>query len=777
MLNSKITCSSEEINKNLFNKICSTKFYDMFLNYDLNKHVAYLNSENQITLNFKILMNNNRFKKEFANGYMKLYYDNVTINKIVEYNAFYPETFYYVWEIFNNFNIINSKMNKFLIIDDNEISKGHLEALMKYCENNFRYENNEYIRIPLYKSKLTYQDKKFISVYCNHKVYDFGNYDNNMYLKIHQYFKDNKFDFVIATSKDLIKNIISLVAIKQHGNAIFYIDDFINQSNDNIISIISVLFENVYVYKSDIQDALDVSCWIILMNYNCDKNILDVIKMNYNCDKNVHKVNKVNNINNTNIEKIRNDYTLKYIDELLNLYSHTKINDNNDNNYNNDNNDNNDITQNYNTIANIDKSITWAQKNNLIVKNTNNKPILDENNEYVMYNFDCINHDYDLNKVCIDYHTIKNDQLHTIKRNLNKYKRLIDTKEQCVYNNYDKDIIDWAKLTNCIDLYKNLKKIVMWKCNAEVVNNTWLKIYEIIKNENLIDHNSTKFKSFHLCETTGSSIFALNHYIKTQTNIKLFDWRAQCQSYNDNFIGKYDLWDMFPEKWLLNNDGCAYLENINTINNYVNSKCLQNIDLIICDGNIKTPPNKFNEQEGYSSYAIYTQIYTMLHILPQNGNTIIKMFVPLAESMTISILYLLYNFFDKVSLTKPASSHPASSEIYCVCKTYRGFHSIPNNIKNKLHKLYVNYDVNNSIFPTETINEIFVDKMVKFSKLLSEKQIDSIKRSLYLRNIYYYDYDIQNELSIQKEESVNKWILINNVKQIKQNDKIVNFRA
>lgn len=751
MLNNEISPFDGQY-KSKFNKIYSVKFYDKFTKCNINKKVAFENNDyNRIVPNLKMLINDNKFKQKVINGYVKLYYNNIIIKKVIEYDAFYPETFYYVWEIINKFNIIDDQMNKYLVIDDGvvinnkqkkiNVSQGHLEALIKYCEDNFKYEKNEYIRIPLNKSFLNEQDKKFISVYNNHKTYDFMDYNDNTYNKVYEYFKDKnkKFNFVIATSTKLVRNMISLVTLKQNGNAIFYIDDFIDQTNDQIINILSTLFKKISLYQPIIQDKLDTSCWLILENYTNDNDILNIIKPM------IFKQNVTNiTVINTNISKVRDWYISNYIDKLLTLYSKTKLK--------------NDIYNQHQNVIFFHSphflDVKWGKKYKLMTKDMydiNNIQIL--NYDYVAYR---IEYDQSESYNSTEYYC---EKLHSIKRKLNEYKRLINTKEQCVYNNYDEDIIDWNKLENCINLHKNLKKIITWKCNAESINNTWLQFYEIITHENLIDHNINKFKSVHLCETTGSFVFALNHYIKTQTNIKTFEWYAHSQSYNNDFIGKYDLYNMFPENWLI--DNCD-LKKINTINNYINNTHLHNINLITC--------NNITFQE----FITYAQIYAMLNILPKGGIAIIKMFIPFTETIVISLLYLLSGIFSNVKLVKPITSYQDNSEVYCVCNTYHGFNSIEQNIKDKLYQLYINYDVNGSIF--DIINPNFMNNLSKISDSLSDKQINSIKRSLYLRDIYYHDYDIQNELSVEKEECNNKWINENNIKKIKELDKIIYYQ-
>jgi 23S rRNA U2552 (ribose-2'-O)-methylase RlmE/FtsJ len=737
MINNKISTSIEYPNR--LQKLYSSKLYQKFIEHEINKETAYQNNEyNMIVPNLKILPTDNKFKHKIINGYSKMFYKNNLIEKVIEYCAFYPETFYYVWEILNNFNLVNHQTKKIMFVDndinDNFMtSLGHLEAVIKYCEDNFNYEKNEYIRVPLNKCKYTIRDKKFASVYSNHQVYDFTMY-NNIDNKIYEYFKNSDFDLIVNYTYD-IKMLYSILKLKEGGCALLYIDDFMNTKNDNIISTLSNHFKTSYIYQPVIQDKLDTSCWLILIEYNNTLN-LDVIK----------NITIGNNI----INKIRYAYIIKYIDELLNLYSKTKLKTNEENDINTD----------------YDKLKIWAHNNNLILKHTNDTNFKKyKSMTYIGYDLITENN----NKMS---YTTGKIILHKIKRKLNEYKRIIDTKEQYVNNNCDDDIIDWNKLTDCIDLNKNLRKIISWKCNSEMVNNTWLKFYEILSHENIIDVKYDTFKSMHLCENTGSFIFSLNHYIKTKTNIKSFEWYAHCNSYKNDFNCKYDLLEIFPNNWLINNNPGDNLGNISTIRKYLNDTRLTNINLVTCDGSIHIPSNKFNEQESYVSYVIFTQIYTMLHILNKNGNAIIKMFLPFADSMTLSMLFLLYNSFNNVRIVKPSSSHSSSSEIYCICKKYCGISLINDNIKNKMAVLYNNYTVTDSIYNDNDIDGAFIDSITKISEKLCLKQISSIERSLYLRNVYYYDYDIQNNISIEKEEYYNNWIIENKIECIENNLKI-----
>src|SRR5208282_4704225 len=63
--------------------------------------------------------------------------------------------------------------------------------------------------------------------------------------------------------------------------------------------------------------------------------------------------------------------------------------------------------------------------------------------------------------------------------------------------------------------------------NTKRISQAWLKMYEVLTNFDLISKDGKTFKSFHLCEAPGNFISAINHYIKTNTTIKDFDWTAQ----------------------------------------------------------------------------------------------------------------------------------------------------------------------------------------------------------------------------------------------------------
>jgi hypothetical protein len=312
------------------------------------------------------------------------------------------------------------------------------------------------------------------------------------------------------------------------------------------------------------------------------------------------------------------------------------------------------------------------------------------------------------------------------------------------------------KLILDTDLNRNLKKIVVWKFNTELVNDSWLKFYEILAHENLVSHNLTKFKSFHIHETTGAQIFALNHYIVTHTNIKSFEWLAECQNYDVDFVGKYDLYELFPTRW------------VNTKGNLISSEtCLKDVrlnslDLIICETKLTT---EFERD-------LLHMIFTVLQILPKNKSFIIKMFIPITDPTVISTIYLLTRFFKTVKMVKPTSSSLNSSELFCICKNYTGYENIDMTVKNRLNN-QLNKASQTDQSVEITVNKTFFDNIVKINELFVDKQINFINELLFFRKHYYCDYDLQKNVTSMKDNFISNWCLENDIKPISREKKIL----
>lgn len=93
-------------------------------------------------------------------------------------------------------------------------------------------------------------------------------------------------------------------------------------------------------------------------------------------------------------------------------------------------------------------------------------------------------------------------------------------------------------------------------------------------------------------------------------------------------------------------------------------------DLVTADGGFDYSMD-FNNQEQMSVKLIFSEIITALATNRVGGHFVLKIFDIYME-LTAKMLYLLGNYYDRVTVTKPFTSRPANSEKYVVAKGFRG---------------------------------------------------------------------------------------------------------
>lgn len=433
----------------------------------------------------------------------------------------------------------------------------------------------------------------------------------------------------------------------------------------------------------------------------------------------------------------------------------------------------------------LSKSIQWCKKYDLEVKHK----YLETFENYKQY---IINESYTVRNVIIhkfvqdrddtlppikrigydESHVFTYNKLLEKKRRLNLYKRAIDTR------NPDK----WRKVTYTIKLYETLKKYLMKEYGAgdPKVTNAWIKMYEILNSFNLIDKDKDTLRTFHTCEAPGSFMSAINHYLKTQTNVKTFDWYANSlnpyneenkRKYGTLFGDAYGIISNFKNRWLFGPQGTGDITSVENIRHYANHPKLQNIDLFTSDCGLGLSNKEFNEQEKILSILNYSQIMICLSVLPKGKHCILKAFIPLAESVTVSLLYLMYCVFDRLYVCKPVTSRPGSSEVYIIGKEYKG---ISKDYLERLYKILENYDPHKSIFKREDIPESFMAQVMSCSETFVNQQVDTISRSFF----YYDNYDDIKKKHLPIIEKATRkrnkeWTKKFRFKSVKREDKLI----
>ncbi|KAI8085975.1 FtsJ-like methyltransferase-domain-containing protein [Halteromyces radiatus] len=154
------------------------------------------------------------------------------------------------------------------------------------------------------------------------------------------------------------------------------------------------------------------------------------------------------------------------------------------------------------------------------------------------------------------------------------------------------------------------------------------------------------------------------------------------------------------------------------------------VDLVVADGE-ENNDGKDGKLESLNKQLILCQVITMLTCLKQGGTFVCKMF-DMFEEFTADVVWLLYQLFEGVCITKPLTSEPSSSERFLICKKLRYQH--PTKLIDAL--LAVNDELNNkegqvdSFVPRQILekDQVFIDyvKMRNMKFLL--KQIDALEQ-------------------------------------------------
>ncbi|KAI9277253.1 FtsJ-like methyltransferase-domain-containing protein [Phascolomyces articulosus] len=95
----------------------------------------------------------------------------------------------------------------------------------------------------------------------------------------------------------------------------------------------------------------------------------------------------------------------------------------------------------------------------------------------------------------------------------------------------------------------------------------------------------------------------------------------------------------------------------------------QGVDLAVADGGFDFKGQE-QQQEYVTRRLLLCEIITMLTCLKQGGTFVCKIF-DINEEFTANMLWVLYQLFDMICITKPLSSRPTNSERYIVCKGLR----------------------------------------------------------------------------------------------------------
>jgi 23S rRNA U2552 (ribose-2'-O)-methylase RlmE/FtsJ len=338
------------------------------------------------------------------------------------------------------------------------------------------------------------------------------------------------------------------------------------------------------------------------------------------------------------------------------------------------------------------------------------------------------------------------------------------------------DSYAYSTVSNTIYLM-TFKSKVEETFNTTYCTNAWLKCYEILSKEKLIEYicktNGSKdgISYFGNAELPGNFILAVHHYCKTvlSNSRKNFVLRWCANSYLDSISStstsdsNYYLDDMYgilknnPDKWAMRvggfNGDILEAKNVDRLVAFTNEQLSTNpstssgsasgsVDLYTSDAGISLEWDEFNQQEEIEFRLKLAEFLVGLKTLRENGCMVVKLYT-IFESRTIKVLQVVSEQFEKAKIVKPMTSKPANSEVYfvgigfkpdydAIQKLFADFGNVADSDKSEPSYTFID---------SIEIKPAFVASIGKIvKKIYIDQQVPEIERNLYYFTKYFHSF-------------------------------------
>ena len=322
-----------------------------------------------------------------------------------------------------------------------------------------------------------------------------------------------------------------------------------------------------------------------------------------------------------------------------------------------------------------------------------------------------------------------NEELNNVKNKINKY--------------YENNCILWDKLkkfsneyefiySSSCNSYKNISTIYP-------ISRSYFKLWEIIHDfKYLINFNNNEsFKSAHIAEGPGGFIECIYKYINSYFDknifpkVKIFGLTLLSDNSNiPNWKIKKNIINTFDIE-LNNKEQCdGNLYSLSNINIFLKNIGENSCNLITCDGGFDFSYN-YNEQEENFIFFFISEIYMILKLLKNGGNSIIKIY-DIYSKNSIKLIYILSLFFNNIYILKPFTSRPANSEKYILCNHYNNNNDdikLSNIIEN-LKKIIIEKKLELLENDNISIPYNFLKEIYNYNKWYTNRQIKYINKTI-----------------------------------------------
>ena len=720
---------------------------------------------------------------EFRKIAQKIYTYPLLYNPIS--SAFIPD---YAFCIDNDKYLIDRK--KILILG---YGINNDEALLYYYTQKNKFNDVTYHIYPIFFNNLPSEDifKKYsqmlLKYYSGENIAYHDTRDNpimcNNYENIIDLFKDAELDLIIFDFRlfqsERIDNffldiyhfssvLITLNILQKGGHYIFRLKDYSEVYVLQIITFLSKYFTKIFIYNDKIRVPKYYRVCCIDYVGKIDKSDIEILnsvmirwnKLNPECgSKNIPKeiITNLFSFENENpdLKKKLDLFQIKAnksIDKLIQIYE-TKLKDIKNLSV-------DEMLQYhlYNNEVNLKRSIYMAKLYNLklkpdILAKAKSLPkqiqllelfIVPINIFILVTNKNNINDNIGINKNLIT----DINPLISIKEKLNLYKIGIDSR----------NTKKWEQVTRNLNISQGIIQNINNNYHIDV-SRGFCKMYEIYTTFNLVKKSQTELCTLHICEAPGHFINATNYYLKTFWPEIKHRWDANSLNpthNNSSGIGDvYGIIKNYPDRWHWGYDKSGDITKKSTIDYFYDKKngFAESIDIFTSDCGIgaETRSDYYN-QENQIAQINCSQILIALITTRIKGSAVFKLFVPVTKPITISLIYLLSNFFTDVSIFKPTTSSGTNNEIYIIAMDKKVHLDINS------YNLISNFIINNfdaETYLVKSIDSNFIDQLAHISNKITDLQIENL-RVIYA--IYDKPYSITNdELAKIKYEYYLKW--------------------
>lgn len=364
-------------------------------------------------------------------------------------------------------------------------------------------------------------------------------------------------------------------------------------------------------------------------------------------------------------------------------------------------------------------------------------------------------------------------------------KELNYTQSSLVDNNINKirlvDVIINNFKTFTIPIKKYLLNPPLFVEHYEILNKYISSLKKINKN------SSIEFNYFHFGHNKSDLQFisSFNYFIKSNYKkeydsfINLYTNITQkslnSEDYNLNYIKNYDI-SIISEK--IGNSPINFISSDDIQDIEIDGYNIKNIELhfsndsIISDFNVADQLTKdiidssIRDLEYHEFYKL-CMVFSILSVggdccikhlaLPLNSYLIYKGYYN-TTGFFINYLYIYSQLFENITLYKPSTSPNQSLEFYVIGNNFIG---IDYNLKEKLLNILNNFELHQTLFKKEDINELFLKDVELFLELMTNRFVDYEKIKALLKGGILYN-DTDNNYTFKKNEIIIN--LLNNTK-------------